>query len=220
MFVGHFALALAAKPRAPQVSLPVLFAAAQFADLLWPVLVAAGLEHVRVAPGITAFTPLDFVSYPISHSLVMLLVWGVLFGWICFAVLGRKRGGTRAWGVVLGLVVSHWFLDFVTHRPDMPVYPGGPMLGLGLWRSIPATLLTELALFAGGVFVYARATRPRDATGRWAFVGITVFLAAGFVVTALGPPPPSVQAVWMGAVAIMSVTIGLAHWVERHRVVA
>ena len=218
MFVGHFALAFAAKPRAPQVSLPVLFAAAQFADLLWPVLVAAGIEQVRVAPGITAFTPLDFVSYPISHSLVMLIVWGAVLGWICFMVLGGERGGTRAWQIVFGLVVSHWLLDFVTHRPDMPVYPGGPMLGLGLWNSIPATLLTELVMFAGGLLIYARATRPRDATGRWALVGVAVFLATGFVITALGPPPPGVPAVWIGVIALMLLTLGLAHWVERHRV--
>jgi len=219
MFVGHFALAFAAKPRVPQVSLAVLFAAAQFADVLWPLLVATGIEQVRIAPGITAFTPLEFVSYPISHSLVALAAWGAAFGLLSALRLGRARGGVRAFVVVLGLVVSHWVLDFVTHRPDMPVYPGGPMVGLGLWGSVPGTLLTELALFAGGVFIYARATRPRDAIGRWAFVGVTGFLVAGFIATALAPPPPSVQAVWIGATAIALLTLGLAYWVEQHRII-
>ena len=121
MFVGHFALAFAAKPRVPQVSLVVLFAAAQFADVLWPVLVATGIEQVRVAPGIAVFTPLEFVSYPISHSLV---AWGAAFGLLSALALGRARGGGRAFVALLGLVVSHWLLDVVTHRPDMPVYPG------------------------------------------------------------------------------------------------
>lgn len=218
MFVGHFALAFAAKPRVPQVSLAVLFAAAQFADVLWPVLVATGIEQVRVSPGITAFTPLDFVRYPISHSLVALLAWGAIFG--SSIAIGRGRAGTRAFVVVLGLVVSHWFLDLLTHRPDMPVYPGGPTYGLGLWRSVVGTLATELTMFAAGVFLYARATRPRDATGRWALAGLVAFLVAGFVATALAPPPPSVQAVWVGAILIALITLGLGHLVERHRTTA
>ncbi len=90
MFLGHFALAFAAKPRAPQMPLAVLFAAAQFADMLWPVLVAVGLEQVRVAPGITAFTPLEFISYPISHSLITLIAWGVALGGVSRVTLGAS----------------------------------------------------------------------------------------------------------------------------------
>ena len=120
MFVGHLALGLAAKRVSPRVSLAVLFSAAQLADILWPVFIAIGVEQVRIAPGITAFTPLDFVSYPYSHSLVFLIGWGVAFG-----VLYRRLTGDRvALAVIAALVVSHWVLDFVTHRPDMPIYPG------------------------------------------------------------------------------------------------
>lgn len=132
MFIGHFALGFAAKRAAPRISLGILFAAAQFADLLWPVLLVFGIEQVRIAPGNTAFTPLDFVNYPVSHSLLMLLIWGLLFG-----MLYKTP-------VLVGLVVSHWILDFVTHRPDMPLYPGGPKLGLGLWNSVPATVAVEV----------------------------------------------------------------------------
>ena len=116
MFIGHFGLAFAARRAAPGVSLAILFLAAQFADTLWPFLVAAGVEQVRIDPGHTAVTPLDFVSYPWSHSLLMLAVWGVLLGWM-FRTVDR-----RAFAVIAALVVSHWVLDFVTHVPDMPVH--------------------------------------------------------------------------------------------------
>src|SRR5215471_18702837 len=126
MFIGHFALGFAAKRAAPRTSLVLLFAAAQFADLLWPLLVAVGIEQVRIEPGNTAFTPLDFVSYPYSHSLALLAVWGVVFT----LVFGRN------FAILAGLVVSHWVLDWITHRPDMPLYPGSAKYGLGLWNSI------------------------------------------------------------------------------------
>src|SRR5215468_3832958 len=117
MFIGHFALGFAAKRAAPRVQLAALFGAAQLADTLWPFFVAAGVEHVRIAPGDTAFTPLAFDSYPWSHSL-LLVVWGVAFGYI-YRRFGRERTPTAA--IVLALlVVSHWILDFATHRADMP----------------------------------------------------------------------------------------------------
>src|SRR5688572_1049524 len=150
MFLGHYALGLAAKRVSPSLSLGVLFLAAQLADILWPFLLALGLEQVRIDPGNTAFTPLDFVSYPYSHSLLLLVLWGVAAGWL-FA-----RGHRRGIVVVTALVVSHWVLDAITHRPDMPVYPGGPKVGLGLWNSVPATVAIELPLYAAGVWLYLR----------------------------------------------------------------
>src|SRR5438132_6962683 len=163
MFIGHFALGFAAKRAAPRLSLAILFAAAQLADVIWPVLVALGIEQVRIQPGITAFTPLDFVSYPYSHSLLMLLIWGAIFAALCASVT-RER---LAWLVVGALVVSHRVLDWITHRPDMPLYPGSAKFGLGLWNSVPATIAVEVVMFFAGIWIYARATRARDAIGRW-----------------------------------------------------
>src|SRR5438093_718523 len=106
MFIGHFALGFAAKRAAPRLSVAVLFAAAQFADLLWPVLVALGLEQVRIDPGNTAFTPLDFIAYPYSHSLLMLCLWGTAFGVVAAVVTRNATAGLT----VAALVVSHWVL--------------------------------------------------------------------------------------------------------------
>ena len=132
MFIGHYALGLATKRLEPRLSLAVLLAAPQLLDLLWPVFVLAGIERVEIAPGDTAVTPLHFASYPWSHSLVMAAVWGLAFG----AVVWARGRSLRQAGIVTSLVVSHWVLDVVSHRPDMPQWPGdGPLLGLGLWRS-------------------------------------------------------------------------------------
>jgi hypothetical protein len=221
MFIGHFAVGYAAKRWAPDLSLAVLFGAALFADLLWPVLVALGIEHVRIAPGITASTPLEFISYPYSHSLITLVLFGALLGWLSWNV--TKPAATAPVApiapgiVVLALVVSHWVLDVVTHIPDMPLYPGGPKFGLGLWNSVPGTLVVETVMFGVGVWTYAAATSARDATGTWAFVGLTAFLFIGFIVNANGTPPPSLTALWIMAIALGGLTIAIAWLTDHHR---
>lgn len=213
MFIGHLALGFAAKRALPNTSLAVLFVAVQLADLLWPLLVAAGIEHVRIDPGNTAVTPLDFVNYPYSHSLVFLVLWGVVFGAL-YRVATRHRGAL----VLLGaLVVSHWVLDFATHRPDMPIYPGSAKYGLGLWNSRLATVAVELPMFAAGLWLYASATTPRDATGRWAFRGLAAFLVFAYFMNLAGPPPPSVKALWIFALVGASILTLWSWWADRHR---
>ena len=158
MFIGHFAVGFALKRVAPRASLGPLIAAAQFLDLLWPWFLLLGWEHVRLDPGNTAFTPLAFDSYPISHSLVMAIVWGVAFSGLY--LLRTHNRIAAIW--IAAAVVSHWALDWITHRPDLPIMPGdSTKVGLGLWNSVPATLIVESAMFAAGVWVYARATRAR-----------------------------------------------------------
>jgi membrane-bound metal-dependent hydrolase YbcI (DUF457 family) len=211
VFAGHFGLALAAKTAAPRTSLGTLTLAAQWVDLLWPAMLLAGLEQVRIAPGATAVTPLDFVRYPITHSLATGVLWGALVG----AVYGR-RAGYRRGAVVAGLlVVSHWFLDFLTHRPDLPLWPGGPKAGLGLWNSLPGTALVEGAIFFGGVWLYARAT-PSGGRGRVALALFAAFIALVQCASYFGPPPPSVQ-----AIAVVGLAQWLlppwAQWVDRRR---
>lgn len=215
MFMGHFAIGFAAKPAAPRVSLMVLFAAAQLADLVWPFLVALGIERVRIVPGATAFTPLDFVSYPYSHSLLFLGIGGIVFGAICAGVV-RDR---RILLVVFALVVSHWVLDWIAHRPDMPLFPGGARYGLGLWHSVPGTIAVELTMFAVGVGMYVRSTRARDAVGRRAFAAFVGFLLAVYAAN-MGPPPSGVMALVITAIAGVGVLLSWAWWFDRHREVA
>jgi membrane-bound metal-dependent hydrolase YbcI (DUF457 family) len=214
MFLGHFAVAFAAKPLAPRVSLGTLFLAAQLADLAWPMLVLLGVERFAVQPGITAVTPLDFIHYPYSHSLAALALWGAALGAVYVFV---RKGGRAAALVLAALVVSHWVLDFASHRPDMPLAPGSTeRLGLGLWHSLPATLAVEAALFAAGIAIYARCTRALDRAGTWALAGLVAFLSVVYLASVFGPPPPSVAAVAWSAQAIW-LLVAWGYWVDRHR---
>jgi membrane-bound metal-dependent hydrolase YbcI (DUF457 family) len=203
---------MAAKRVAPRTSLGTLFLSAQFADLLWPTLLLAGVERVRIAPGATRVTPLDFVSYPVTHSLLMDLVWGSLFAAVYWAVRRYPVGA-----VTVGLAgLSHWFLDLLVHRPDLPLYPGGPRVGLGLWNSLPGTVVVEGSIFVAGIALYLRTTKPRDRIGRYAFWALVVFLALIYIANLFGPPPPSVKAIaWAGEAMWLLVAWG--YWVDRHR---
>jgi len=213
MFLGHFAVGFATRRAAPRTPLAAGFLAAQWADVVWPIFLLAGLEEVRIDPGNTPMTPLDFVRYPYSHSLVALLVWAALF-----ALAARWRGwGGRAAGVLGVAVLSHWVLDAVTHRPDVPVLFAGPMVGLGLWQSVRATVAVELALFAGGLAVYMRTTRARDGIGRYGLTAIVLLLLAAYGGAIFGPPPPSVAAIIWADLAGVALFVGLAAWVDRHR---
>lgn len=212
MFLGHFGLAFAAKKAVPKVSLGSLVLSAQFADLLWPVLLLLGVEKVRIVPGLLPASPFDFISYPISHSLVAQLGWGILLGVIYFAV----RRDPRSAMFVGGLVPTHWILDFIAHRPDMPIFPGGPRYGLGMWQSIPLTIAVEFILFAGGIALYIRATRAKDTSGNLALWSLVCLLGGLFPASLFGPPPPSVQALAWSAMAIW-LTVPWAAWADRHR---
>jgi membrane-bound metal-dependent hydrolase YbcI (DUF457 family) len=215
MFLGHFGAGFAGKAAAPRVSLGTLFLAAQLLDLLWPTLLLVGLERVEIAPGATRVTPLDFVSYPISHSLLVVVLWGLAVG----GVFWLARRSLRGAAVVGALVVSHWLLDLVVHRPDLPLAPGGgARLGLGLWHSLPATLIVELTVLGVGLALYLRRTRARDHAGSLGLWGLVAFLLAIYAANLLGPPPPSVAAIaWAGQAQWL--LVAWAFWLDRHRTV-
>lgn len=213
MFIGHYALGFGAKKTAPRLSLGVLLAAPQLLDMLWPVFLLTGVERVRIEPGHTPFTPLAFDSYPWSHSLLMAAVWGALFALLVF-LFSKSREGAL---VIFALVVSHWVLDWVTHGPDMPLSPWSETrVGLGLWRSVPGTLVVEGALYAAGLALYTRVTRARDAAGRWILGALALFLLVSYLLAAFGPPPPDVRTLAWGSLALWLVP-AWGWWAERHR---
>jgi hypothetical protein len=213
MFVGHLAAAFGARAVEPRVPLAIAVAAAFALDLLWPMLLLLGLESVRVDPGDTAFTNLAFEWYPWSHSLALVLVWSAFAGALAREVLGS----TRAALVVAALVLSHWVLDFVTHRPDLPLWPSGPRVGWGLWQSIAATILVEGTLLALGLAAYLRATTARDRIGTWALAGLVALATTIWITQPWSPPPPSPTAVALGALALWLFP-PWARWIDVHRV--
>jgi hypothetical protein len=213
MFIGHFAVGFASKRVAPRTSLALLIAAALFADILWPIFILLGWEHVRIDPTATRFTPLDFYDFPWSHSLLALLTWATAFALIYWRVTKYSIGGAMIW---IG-VLSHWVLDWITHRPDMPLSPGGPRFGLGLWNSIPGTMVLELAMFALGIWIYVRTTRANDRIGRYAFLLFVLLLFASYVTGPLSGPPKSISAlIWTGIIA-ETVLLPWIWWFDSHR---
>jgi membrane-bound metal-dependent hydrolase YbcI (DUF457 family) len=214
MFLGHFGVALGAKKAAPKVSLGVLLIVAQFADLLWPTLLLLGIEKVEIKPGITKMTPLDFSYYPYSHSLLMGIVWGILFGIIFWLIRKNMRGA-----IMIGLcVVSHWMLDLIVHRPDLPLYPGSPLkVGFDLWDSAIATHSLEAIFFFGGLALYLRATKTKNKIGTWGMWSFIAFMILSYLINTFSPPPTSVTAIaWMAQVQWLLVI--WAYWFDRNRV--
>ena len=212
MFVGHLAVALGAKRVSPRTPLAALIGAAFGLDLMWPILLLAGIEHVRVDPGHTAFTPLAFDHYPWSHSLSMAVVWAVAVGRLSVVLLKRSAAG-----LVIGLaVVSHWLLDYVTHIADLPLWPGGPEVGLGLWNSIPGTLVVEGIFFSAAVFAYVRSTRPRQKAGTWSLWALIMLTVMIWVSGPWSPPPPNERAIaWVGLAMWLFPIWGT--WIDRTR---
>jgi hypothetical protein len=216
MFLGHVALGMAAKRPVPRVSLAVLILAAQFADVVWPLLVAVGVEQVAIEPGNTRITPLNFISYPYSHSLMTLVLWGIVVGY----VFGWSRG-RRAVPILAALVISHWVLDVIAHRPDMPILASDrTKIGLGLWNSIPGTMLVEFGMYSIGLWIYLRSTKPLDGVGRYSFAALAAFLPVVYLANVFGPPPPTVNALWIAAFGGAMVLTVWAWWADRHRTAA
>lgn len=213
MILGHYGVAFAAKRLAPRTSLGTLTLAAQWLDELWPILLLLGIERVRIVPGLMPASPLDFVHYPISHSLLTAAGWGALLGLGYYLVRGYRRG---AWVVGLA-VLSHWFLDVPVHRPDLPLWPGSDVLvGAGAWRSIPLTVALEVGLLAAGLFVYLRTTRARDRVGSWALWAMVAALVLIFAGGLVGPPPTDQRSLGFAALGLW-LFVPWAYWIDRHR---
>lgn len=161
MVAGHFGLAAAVKAKEPQVPLWSLMLATAWLDVLFVPLYIAGIERIEPAPGTGGTGYGEGVIYAdYTHSLVGALALGLLFGLIAAVPWGRRTG------VVLGAVVfSHWVLDLLVHRGDMPILPGNlgdlPRLGFGLWQIPLAAAAAELALVAIGTVLYGRAAARR-----------------------------------------------------------
>lgn len=216
MFIGHFGVGFGAKAGAPKVSLGSLFLAAQFIDLIWPTLLMLGIERVNIRTDGNQYPPLDFVYYPYSHSLLAVMIWALLFASVYY-LIRRSRTGA----LVLGLaVISHWLLDLIVHYPDLPLYPGdSPLLGFALWSSPMSEMALELSIFALGVWLYLRTTRPMDTTGKWALWSLVALLVVIHLANSFGSPPPSVTALaWVGQAQWL--LVAWAYWVDRHRVMA
>jgi hypothetical protein len=215
MFIGHFAVGFAAKRAQPAVSLGTLFIAAQWLDLLWPILLLLGFEKVEVASGSNPVVPLSFVHYPYSHGLVAVMGWSVLAGLLYWFV---NRNGKAAVTIAL-CVLSHWVLDLLVHDPDLPlVMDSSSKLGLGLWNHKLIALFVESLIFILGVFLYFRATTSQSKGNRIALWTLVLFLYAIQIANFYGPAPTDMKAVaWAGM--LQWIFVVWAYLVDRNRTV-
>src|SRR5688572_9739144 len=213
MFVGHYAVGLVAKRFAPRTSLGILIAAPILLDLIWPILVLIGWEHISIVDSPNPFLRLQFDSNPISHGLVAVIGWATLFASIYFGLARYLAGAIAVW---VG-VISHWLLDYVVHRPDLPLHSGSSrLLGLGLWNQRWVTVAVELTLLAAGVAVYLLQTRAKDRIGSLGFWNFIVLLVAVYGVVVFGPTPSSVNKLAIGALSSL-LFVGLVWWFDSHR---
>ncbi|HEY6435150.1 MAG TPA: hypothetical protein VIY47_01050 [Ignavibacteriaceae bacterium] len=213
MFIGHFGAGFTGKKFSKTASLGTYFMAAQWVDLVWPILVLLGIEKVKIEPGISSVTPLDFSYYPFTHSLFGVLIWALLFGFVYFLI---KKNSKVA--IILGLLVlSHWVLDLFVHIPDLPIFPGLDIkVGLGLWNSLVATVILEGLVFTVGLFLYLNSTKAKNRTGTFSLLGLIVFLAAIYISNLFGPPPPSAEAIGIVGNAQWLIVLW-GYWIDKNR---
>jgi membrane-bound metal-dependent hydrolase YbcI (DUF457 family) len=213
MFIGHFALAFASKRINRKPSLGTYFLAAQFIDLLWPLFLVLGIEKVEVEAGNTAFTPLNFISYPYSHSLLGVIVWSLLFAAVYYLVKRDRKAAI----VLACIVFSHWILDLLMHRPDLPLSPWTEAkYGLGLWNNKAATLLLEVTLFLLGTYIYLISTEAKNGVGKYALWTLVIFLLLVYLMNAFGPPPESAE--FIGVVGFSQwLIIAWGYWIDHNR---
>ena len=211
MFVGHYGVSFAAKRVDPTIPLWVLFLAVQFLDILWAPCILLGIEKVRIVPGITASNPLDLYYMPYTHSLVAALFWSCVGG---FAYQFVARPARRQASAVVGLAVfSHWILDFVVHRPDLPLYDNSAKVGLGLWNAPALAFGLEAALLFGGVWLCLRGRLARS-LGTLVF-GVLMLAIQAYVF--FGPPPTSDRAAASMALIAYAVFAAVIWWLQDRR---
>ncbi len=215
MFIGHYGPSFAIKAIRPAIPLWLLFIAVQLADVAWSVLVLLGIEKVRIVPGITASNPLDLYYMPYTHSLAAAVLWAAAAIVLCKSLPGVRIWSAAAW---IGLAVfSHWVLDLLVHRPDLPLYDDKMKVGLGLWNYPAIALFLEALLLFGGMILYLRRTKAINAIGRLGppVFGILMLLIQCYVF--FGPPPTSPGAAAITALVSYVVFAVVAQWLDRQR---
>ena len=185
VITGHFGLgagAQAAEPRAPLWSLMV---ATMWLDLIFLPLFLTGVETIDTPPGGGYGSSVIHADY--THSLVGALVLSAVLGALAVRLWGRRAGL-----VLAGVAFSHWVLDLIVHRADLPILPGNagnlPLLGFGLWRFPAAAIALEVLLLVGGAYLYWRTARRHTSSVRGRITpGLVsvVLLASGAVVLLL-----------------------------------
>ena len=213
MFIGHFGVGFAGKKFDKSASLGTYFMAAQWIDLIWPILLLLGIEKAEIKPGISSVSPINFTYYPFTHSLFGVIVWAVLFGMIYFLI--KKKSRTA---IILGmLVLSHWFLDLLVHVPDLQIFPGYNLkVGFGIWNNLSATIILEGLIFTLGVYFYYKTTKTKNKVGTYSLIGLIAFLIVMYISNLVGPPPPTIEMIGIVGNAQWLIVLW-GYWIDKNR---
>jgi membrane-bound metal-dependent hydrolase YbcI (DUF457 family) len=213
MFIGHFGAGMALKKLSPSTSLGTLLLAADLPDVIFPILMLAGIEEAKVSADTARLMPFDMSNYPWSHSLLMIFIAGSLLAggfWL------KNRNILETLAIILA-ALSHWLLDFISHRPDMPLWPGSAKFGLGLWDSLPGTLLVEIGIFALGILIFLKSSEAVNKAGKWGFWWFVIFLLPLYFGSLFGPPPPDMKAFGYVGIIGQFIFVGAGYWIDRNR---
>jgi hypothetical protein len=217
MFLGHYGIAFALKRAEPKLSLGTLFVAVQLADLLWAIFILLGWEHARIVPGYTPVTPLEFLDYPISHSLIAALLWGVVAAAVYYS--WPTRDTVRHWqaAAIVGVAVfSHYPLDVLVHLPDLPLAGNdSPKLGLSLWNNVTATIIAELLVFGIGLTLYTVLKSQRHPVRAARLALLVLVLVGTYLASLYGPPPPNMTTAAVSGIVFFLAIAALAAWTDR-----
>jgi hypothetical protein len=212
MLVGHYAIGFFGKKLAPKASLAVFVLAAMTADILWCAFMLAGVEHVEFISGRGAGQYFKAVNIGFSHGLAMDLLWAVLLALGVYLFTRYARGAV----IVFLAVLSHWLLDVVSHRPDMPVGLGpGPKFGLGMWTSVPITLLVEGGFWILALIVYARSHAFSSRARLWGFGVGSLILTVIWYGNITGPPPTDSRSASIASLFTFSISVVWAWWIDK-----
>ena len=218
MFAGHYGVSFLLKKIEPRLPLWSLFLAVQFLDVLWAVFVLLGIEHYRIVPGITASLPLDLYYIPYTPSLVAAVAWfAIVFALCRWAIpISGFRSNRSAFLLALA-VFSHWVLDLVVHRPDLPLYDNAYKVGLGLWNCPLVALALESALLLGAMWIYLLSTTATSLAGRYGmfFFGLAILVVHCLLFWGPLSSSPAEGAVRLGSLYL--ILSAIAFWLEKKR---
>lgn len=218
MFMGHYGVSFAVKSADKRIPLWHLFIAVQFLDVLWGLFVLAGIEKLRIVPGITASLPLVLYYMPYTHSLIAAVAWSavaaVAFGFFIRRALTKSPKPAIWVGVA---VFSHWILDLIVHRPDLPLYDDAYKVGFGLWNHPLPALLLEMAFLFGGLGLYLRSTQSTTFGGRYGMILFAIIILGIHVLAFFGPPPAGPRSAAVTFLSIYLIFAAVAGWLEKKR---
>lgn len=215
MFVGHYGPSFAIKAVRPAIPLWLLFISVQFIDVVWSILILLGIEKVRIVPGITASNPFDLYYMPYTHSMVAAILWSIAVGVLCKTIFAPRTWAAAGW--IGAAVFSHWILDLLVHRPDLPLYDNSMKIGFGIWNYPAAALALEAFLLFGGMIMYMRRTTPVNFIGRFGAPVFGLLMVAMQAYIFFGPAPASPGQLAVTALVSYVVFAAVIQWLDRQR---